>query len=209
MADASPAHRHFIHVAAALGTRDEKLIGERLEQAAAVIDPVGVDELLLMSFFVTGFPAGLAALRLWKARRPPGPRSRDSEGPDDLAARGAATCQAVYGSQFQPLSERLAGLHPDLPHFVIDIGYGAMMGRPGLPLGVRELCMVAMLVPWNAPVQLYSHIRGALLNGVAPGQVEDAVKAGIAAAALTSSDSLIAENATDTLERVLASNPGG
>ena len=44
-------------------------------------------------------------------------------------------------------------------------GYGKVLGRPGLPLLLRELCIIALLAAQHAPQQLYSHLRGALHIG--------------------------------------------
>ncbi len=55
-------------------------------------------------------------------------------------------------------------------------GYGKILGRPGLALVVRELCVVACLAVTGATKQLYSHLRGALNVG-APGEDVDAALA--------------------------------
>ncbi|HZD06577.1 MAG TPA: carboxymuconolactone decarboxylase family protein, partial [Longimicrobiales bacterium] len=54
-------------------------------------------------------------------------------------------------------------------------GYGKVLGRPGLGLAVRELCIVALLAVADAPTQLYSHLRGALNVGAPSGAVEEAL----------------------------------
>jgi 4-carboxymuconolactone decarboxylase len=48
-------------------------------------------------------------------------------------------------------------------------GYGKVLGRPGLALRTRELCIVALLVGQDARPQLYAHLRGAL-NAGAPAE---------------------------------------
>ena len=222
----------LLSAAAALGARDPALVTEALTVAASRCNPKEVDELLLMSCFVTGFPAGLAALRQWADLRPqdagphnganaeqavahtnadggePGAPGEEADAPDtssghvanadapdaehrhaataDPAAatsrRGEEACRAVYGSRYDALLAHLSGLHPDLPGLVVDYGYGALMSRPGLALRTRELCLVAMLVPWRAEPQLRAHLRGALETGASAQEVEAAVRAGCAAA---------------------------
>ena len=196
----------LVATAAALGTRDPELVGESLAVAASRCDPAEVDELLLMSCFVTGFPAGLAALRAWADLRPADTGGRDEgDGEEDAAGkavgccgadgssgeagdpearvrRGEAACRAVYGPRYEALMAHLSGLHPELPGLVVDYGYGALMSRPGLPLSTRELCLVAMLVPWGADPQLRAHLRGALETGASAREVEAAVLVGCAAA---------------------------
>ncbi len=59
-------------------------------------------------------------------------------------------------------------------------GYGRVIGRPGLALVVRELCIAALLAAWNAPRQLHSHLRGALNVGASAEEVDEAVEAACA-----------------------------
>ena len=70
------------------------------------------------------------------------------------------------------LSRRLfladGALHPDLDRWMIEEGYGKVLGRPRLDLPERELCISSLLVGLGAPIQLYSHLRGALQVGVPP-----------------------------------------
>lgn len=55
-------------------------------------------------------------------------------------------------------------------------GYGKVLGRPGLALELRELCIVAMLAVLNVPRQLYSHLRGALNAGASRERIEAALE---------------------------------
>ena len=55
-------------------------------------------------------------------------------------------------------------------------GYGKVLGRAGLDLATRELCIVALLAPQDAGPQLYSHLRGALNVGAAPEDVDETVR---------------------------------
>lgn len=77
-------------------------------------------------------------------------------------------------------------------------GYGKVLGRPGLDLPVRELCIVALLAVLGAPRQLHSHLRGALNAGAFVEQVEMAV-----AEAESSSDSERGAEARAVWNRVL------
>ena len=59
-------------------------------------------------------------------------------------------------------------------------GYGKVLGRPGLTLLTRELCIVASLAVLGASKQLYSHMRGALNVGARCSDVDVALtEAGI------------------------------
>ncbi|MGI9625484.1 MAG: hypothetical protein ACR2QM_01495, partial [Longimicrobiales bacterium] len=159
MKSGPPGTPALLQLAASLGTRDPVLIEDGMVVArdAGLDDEVG--ELILMALFATGFPAGLQAAETWSELRPGTPPSEPSADVD-FTARGRACCEAVYGSQFEGLLRGLAHLHPDLPELVVSLGYGRMMSRPVLPDPLRELCLVAMLVPWQAETQLYSHLRG-------------------------------------------------
>ena len=183
---ARTAAQPLLAVAAALGTRDPRLVRGSLADAASRCNPPEVNELLLMSCFVTGFPAGLAAFAAWAELRPSGAAGRaegDGEaGGSTATERGEQACRAVYGSGYPRLMRHLSDLHPDLPRTVVEYGYGAMMSRPGLPLRTRELCLVAMLVTWRAEPQLRAHLRGALETGASVQDVEAAVQAGCATA---------------------------
>jgi 4-carboxymuconolactone decarboxylase len=61
-------------------------------------------------------------------------------------------------------------------------GYGKVLGRPGLELRVRELCIAALLAVLDAPVQLRSHLRGALNSGAGVAEVEEAMRIALAEA---------------------------
>ena len=88
---------------------------------------------------------------------------------------GAAVCTAVYGTQYEPLRSNIRALHPALERWMIEEGYGRVLGRPGVPLRIRELAIVAQLAVVGALPQLYSHLRGALRTGATQSQVEKAL----------------------------------
>jgi 4-carboxymuconolactone decarboxylase len=87
--------------------------------------------------------------------------------------RGERVCRRVYAEQFDALQENVRALHQDLATWMLVEGYGKVLGRSGLELRVRELCIVALLAVLDAPRQLRSHLRGALHAGAAPEQVEE------------------------------------
>jgi 4-carboxymuconolactone decarboxylase len=59
---------------------------------------------------------------------------------------------------------------------MVEGGYGRVIGRPGLDLATRELCIAALLAVWGAPRQLHSHLRGALNAGASPDEVKESVE---------------------------------
>jgi alkylhydroperoxidase/carboxymuconolactone decarboxylase family protein YurZ len=55
-------------------------------------------------------------------------------------------------------------------------GYGKVLGRSGLDLATRELCIAALLAGMDAEPQLYAHLRGALNAGAGEDDVEEALR---------------------------------
>jgi 4-carboxymuconolactone decarboxylase len=52
---------------------------------------------------------------------------------DDAAlwrARGQEVCRAVYGGQYPRLRENVRDLHPDMERWMVEEGYGKVLGRP-------------------------------------------------------------------------------
>jgi 4-carboxymuconolactone decarboxylase len=70
-------------------------------------------------------------------------------------------------------------------------GYGKVLGRPGLSLRRRELCIVAMLARQGRRVerQLYSHLRGALNAGASRAEVDEALEVALDGAAAAERES--------------------
>lgn len=139
--------------------------------AAAAIAPAEAEEALLQSYLFLGYPVALNALDLWRRRtgRPaPTPSPVDPAG---WRQRGEEICRAVYAHQYEALREVMAWIHPDLDRWALMEGYGKVLGRPGLDLPTRELCVAALLTGIEAPRQLHAHLRGCLNVGVGPDQV--------------------------------------
>ena len=154
-----------MRLSAALATRSESRIGVALAEAVQDGEPGQVEEALLQSYLFLGYPAALNGFRLWRdvSGRPAPPPN--PEAPMSWEDRGPDVCKTVYAGQYEQLRANIRGLHPDMERWMIVEGYGKVLGRPGLSLEMRELCIVAMLAVLNAPRQLYSHLRGALNAG--------------------------------------------
>lgn len=140
-----------------------------------------VDELLLQSYLFSGFPRALNAAREWRRIAPTAtPDADDSANParaDEWHARGEATCRAVYDGMYEKLRENVAQLHPALDAVMVMDGYGKILGRPGLDLARRELCIVAACAATLQDRQLHSHLHGALNVGVSPDTLASAIDA--------------------------------
>jgi 4-carboxymuconolactone decarboxylase len=178
----------LVRVAAALAHGTVADLKARFAAArAARVPDLWVEELLLQSTLVVGYPRALVAFGVWRASRAGGAAREDEgdggdggDGAEDLAhedwqawaARGAAVCREVYGRAYHKLLVNLRALHPALEDLVLVDAYGKVIGRPGLDLKRRELCTVATIAVLDAAEQLHSHLRGALNTGASPEEVE-------------------------------------
>ncbi len=167
----------LLRLAASLGTRDPAMIRAAMEAARDEADAGAVDEVLLQSHLFIGFPDALNALGLWReVSGTPAPPSA-GEDPATWDARGERVCAEVYGANYEKLRINVRQLHPDVDGWMVTGGYGRVIGRPGLDLATRELCIAALLAVWNVPRQLHSHLRGALNAGASVAEVDEAVDA--------------------------------
>jgi 4-carboxymuconolactone decarboxylase len=170
------AREALVALSAALATRDPEVVRRAVRRAAAEADPEGVEEVLLQAHLFVGFPDALAALALWRgAGGRPAPVGL-GEGCAAWEARGERVCATVYGVNYPRLRANVAAIHPEMDRWMVEGGYGRVIGRPGLDLATRELCILALLAVWNTPRQLHSHLRGALNAGAAVEEVERAVE---------------------------------
>lgn len=168
----------LIELAAILAVGSEAEMREALEAAAkSAIDPVWVEELVLQTYLFAGFPRTLNGMRLWRRAS-----SRVAEAPDleeTLATRwtrrGERTCETVYGSLYKRLRANIRSLHPALDSWMIDL-YGRVLGRPGLDLKRRELCIVAACAALEQDRQLHSHLHGAINAGATAAEIDDTLR---------------------------------
>jgi 4-carboxymuconolactone decarboxylase len=171
----SPSREALVALSAALGARRDDALEASMRRAAAEAERAEVEEALLQSYLFLGYPAALNALAAWReiSGAPPPPPSAEA-GPWD--ERGARVCRAVYAGQYEDLRANVRRLHPDMERWMVAEGYGKVLGRGGLPLVDRELCITALLAALDAPRQLYSHARGALNAGASAAEVERALE---------------------------------
>lgn len=182
----------LVRVAAAVATRERSALEEALRRAEGVAAIEEVDEVLLQSHLFVGFPDALEAMVLWRGMVASPAPAPSPEEPMLWRSRGEAVCERVYGANYAKLRRNVASLHPDLDRWMVEGGYGRVIGRPGLDLATRELCIAALLAVWRAPRQLHSHLRGALNAGAGAAEVAHAINIatgylaeGAAAAVLT------------------------
>ena len=169
--------RTLVGFAAAIAQGDEPELRERVGTLRENQVPnVWVEELLLQSVLMAGYPRALIALGIWrKVARVAAPETDpdiDYSGAAEWVRRGEETCAKVYGENYRRLRENIRALHPAIDAWMIAEGYGRTLSRPGLDLQRRELCIVAQMAVLDAPRQLHSHLRGALNAGASFEQVE-------------------------------------
>jgi len=174
-----PATAALVRLAAAVAEGDVSELQERLATAqGAGVSSLWIEELLLQSMLVVGYPLALVAFAVW--REMAGPTAEGGHAAEPLAHedwqawadRGAAVCREVYGRAYHKLLLNLRALHPALEDLVLVDAYGKVIGRPGLDLKRRELATVAAIAVLGTAQQLHSHLRGALNTGASVEQVE-------------------------------------
>lgn len=124
-------------------------------------------EALLQNYLFAGYPSAIISLKILKEYFPRVKTNRS----DDMnlyhfKSRGVKNCRKIYGRSYDKLIENVNGFSPDLSSWLVLEGYGKVLGRRGLSLKERELCVVAVLSVLNYTDQLYSHINGSFRVGV-------------------------------------------
>jgi 4-carboxymuconolactone decarboxylase len=167
-----------LSAAVAAGDRERRIA--EMRTCIGVVPPLAIEEALLQSYLFLGFPAALTALAEW--REVSGTKSSPQADPAGLAewwARGEEVCRTVYGAAYDKLRGNVRRVHPAMDEWMIHEGYGKVLARDGLDLGMRELCIVAILSATGWEPQLHSHLRGALNAGCLPVAVEEALETGL------------------------------
>jgi len=172
-----PQTRDLVRFAAAVAQGYEPELRERIAPLRQSQVPAQwVEELLLQSLLFVGYPRTLVAMTAWRRfSGVPAPATDPDASYDHVpewTARGEATCEIIYGENYEKLRASVRALHPALDTWMISEGYGRTLSRPGLDLMRRELCIVAQAAVLETPRQLHSHLRGALHAGASFAQVE-------------------------------------
>ena len=174
-----PQTRDLVRFAAAIAQGYEPELRDRAAKLRSSGVPAEwVEELLLQSVLMVGYPRALIAFGVWRKLAGPAPAADPDEDygrAEDWTRRGEELCEVVYGENYPKLRESIRALHPAVESWMITEGYGRTLARPGLDLRRRELCTVAQTAVLEAPRQLHSHLRGAINAGATPGQIEGAL----------------------------------
>jgi 4-carboxymuconolactone decarboxylase len=172
--------RHLVRIAAAIAGSNEETTRQVMEQAVGSADSTAVDEVILQSYLFAGFPRTLNAARTWRAVS--GTLAPKSDAAASMTngklweQQGEQTCEIVYGDSYKLLRENIQKLHPALDAWMITDGYGKVLSRPQLELGIRELCIVAACAASGQQRQLHSHLHGALNAGVPRQKLASAIE---------------------------------
>lgn len=172
------ATRELVELSIVIATAREPELRAGMQRATeSGVSPEWVEELILQSYIFAGFPRALNAAREWRrASGLPAPRL-DSDARGDRyelwRERGEVMCATVYGAAYERLRANVRELHPALDEWMIVEGYGKLLGRPGLDLSRRELCIVAVCGALEQERQLHAHLHGALNAGATPAEIQD------------------------------------
>ena len=172
-----PQSRDLVRFAAAIAQGYEPELRERVGPLrSSQVPVVWVEELLLQSVLMCGYPRALVAFSVWRkfsgVPAPEADEGQDYSQAGDWTRLGEDVCAKVYGENYRKLRESIRTLHPAIDAWMITEGYGRTLGRPGLDLMRRELCTVAQTCVLETPRQVHSHLRGALNAGASFGQIE-------------------------------------
>ncbi len=95
---------------------------------------------------------------------------------DERYERGKELLDRINPENAARLAENLHDVAPDMTRYVFEFAYGDIYSRPGLDVKSRELATVAALTALgNAPLQLKSHINGALNAGWSREEIAEAI----------------------------------
>ena len=150
-------------ISAASALRRMNILSELIDKAKSRKIPfIKIYETLLQNYLFVGYPSALLSLKLLKELYPNKklPIAADMN-LYHFRNRGEANCKKVYGNKFEKLISNVKNFSPDMAEWLILEGYGKVLGRIGLSLRERELCIVATLAALKFEDQLYSHINGA------------------------------------------------
>lgn len=117
-------------------------------------------EAILQTYLFAGFPSALISLRKFNKHVT---NNLKYAGYDvkKYQIRGEKNCRIIYGNKYGKLISNVKSFSPELAEWLIVEGYGKVLGRNGLTLKEREICIVSILSALKFEDQLYSHINGA------------------------------------------------
>ena len=95
---------------------------------------------------------------------------------EDRYQKGLEKLKIMNPDSYKNLEKALEDIAPDMARYVAEFPYGDIYTRPGLDLKTRELVTVASITTLgSAPLQLESHIHGALNVGCTPQEIIEVI----------------------------------
>jgi alkylhydroperoxidase/carboxymuconolactone decarboxylase family protein YurZ len=118
-------------------------------------------EALLQTYLFAGFPSALISLKRFNTILT---KEKKYTGFDlhKYLSRGKKNCRIIYGNKYEKLISNIKSFSPEMAEWLIIEGYGKVLGRKGLSLKEREICIVSVLAALKFKDQLYSHINGSV-----------------------------------------------
>jgi 4-carboxymuconolactone decarboxylase len=90
--------------------------------------------------------------------------------------KGLKQLEIMNKGSYKILKESLDDIAPDLARFIAEFAYGDIYTREGLDLKTREIATLAALTAMGtAPLQLKSHIHGALNVGCSKEEIIEVI----------------------------------
>ena len=90
--------------------------------------------------------------------------------------KGWRKFEEIHGPVAKATLASLKEVCPDLGRFVVEFAFGEVYARPGLDLKTRQLLTISSLTTLGtAPLQLKSHIKGALRVGCQKSEIVEAI----------------------------------
>ncbi len=92
----------------------------------------------------------------------------------DMFEKGLAIRRRVLGADYVDRAMETADdFNRPMQELVTEYCWGEIWGRPGLPPKTRSLLNLAMLSALNRPLEIKTHVRGALQNGVTRAEITE------------------------------------
>lgn len=163
-------------ISSAAVLRKEKFLKELFAIASGrKINPQKIYECLLQIYLFAGFPTALISLKIFSEYFNVKPY-KENFNVVKFTARGIKNCKIIYADKYDKLISNVYSFSPQLSQWLIVEGYGKTIGRKGLELKERELCIVSVLTALKFEDQLISHIKGAVNTGNSKSDIKKCIK---------------------------------
>ncbi len=95
---------------------------------------------------------------------------------DDLTKKGMEVRTALFGEKAAKAGhEYLSQFDPGFADFLNDQVFGAVWGRPGLPIKIRSFITMAALTALGRGPELKIHMRGAMNLGITKEEIKELI----------------------------------